>query len=330
MCVTRGLPLDAIDIDRKLCLTAAIVGARTRKDLAAAFRRVNPRTSFDVERANKWLQGRARPREQQVYEDWAKVLGEGHTGAWIAEADFDSFVDRICAAREADREALLRHAKAFGGDSPRAAPALAEEASPFATGLAGVYACYSHAWSPYFSGRMIRGALLIQPGAGGLEATYTQVRLADRLEGHGTVTILRRGLHIDMREPLERTSFHFTLFPPMSLVGVLGGLLCGTAVLGADPQPSVSRIVLVRLPGPSERLMSADCVLEPNASIAADLTAFGALTPDPAETDRRIAAFMSGGGGSCDRVTLDGFRPLVELFDRLWIAGGAAEGAAPD
>ena len=31
-----------VEIDRKLCLTAALVGAASRKDLAAAFRRVNP------------------------------------------------------------------------------------------------------------------------------------------------------------------------------------------------------------------------------------------------------------------------------------------------
>jgi hypothetical protein len=56
----------ATDIGRKLCLTAALVGAVTRKDLAAAFRRVDPATPFDLERAHKWLQGRSRPRERRV------------------------------------------------------------------------------------------------------------------------------------------------------------------------------------------------------------------------------------------------------------------------
>src|SRR4030095_10089810 len=68
-----GPPGDRLarEIDRKLRLTAAFLGAATRKDLARAFHRVNAATPFDVERAHKWLQGRATPREPQVYEDWA-------------------------------------------------------------------------------------------------------------------------------------------------------------------------------------------------------------------------------------------------------------------
>ena len=45
----------AQDIDRKLRLTAALLGTAARKDLAAAFRRVNPNTAFDIGRADKWL-----------------------------------------------------------------------------------------------------------------------------------------------------------------------------------------------------------------------------------------------------------------------------------
>ena len=67
----------AVDIDRKLWLTAALVGAATRKELAAAFRGVNPATAFDLERAHKWLQGRAQPRERRVYEDWALLVDLG-------------------------------------------------------------------------------------------------------------------------------------------------------------------------------------------------------------------------------------------------------------
>ena len=67
----------ATDIGRKLCLTAALVGAVTRKDLAAAFRRVDPATPFDLGRAHKWLQGRSRPRERRVYEDWARLVDLG-------------------------------------------------------------------------------------------------------------------------------------------------------------------------------------------------------------------------------------------------------------
>lgn len=313
--------MDAVDISRKLCLTAAIVGARTLKDLAAAFRRANPRTPFDVERANKWLQGRARPREQQVYDDWAALLG-GVTGPWIAETSFDDFAERICEGREEDRETLMRRAGAFGGDEFRAAAV--RHGGEGGANLAGLYVTYSYAWSPYFPGRLIRGAFEIRSTAGGLAATYLQTRITDRLEAAGPVSLLRRALLADLREQQERTAFQFTLFPPMSLASVLGGLVCGPAVLGADPQPSVSRVVMVRLRSPTERL-AGDCVLDEGASIAADLAALGACLPDLAEADRRLDGFLAAPvGGPYDHVTLDSFRPLVALFDEEWMAPAAA------
>lgn len=315
--------MDAVDIDNKLCLTAAIVGARTRKDLAAAFRRANPRTSFDVERANKWLQGRARPREQQIYEDWALLLGGGATAPWVAESDFRAFAERVCAGRDEPPETLLRRARAFGGEGVRfdAAPR-AEES--LGAGLAGIFASYSYAWSPYFPGRLVRGALEIAPApGGGLAATYAQSRVSNSIVARGPVTAMRRATLIDLRDAQDRTAFHFSLFPPVSLVSVLGGLVCGPAVLGADPQPSVSRVVMARLPGPSPLLDTTDCILDPRASIAADLCRLGVRLADPEEADRRLAAFLSAGGGPFDHVTMDGFRAVVALFDEEWMAGGA-------
>ena len=74
----------ARDIDRKLRVTAAVLGLITRKDLAAAFRRVNAATTFDIERAHKWLQGRSSPRDARLYQDWVLVLGIDQSAEWIA------------------------------------------------------------------------------------------------------------------------------------------------------------------------------------------------------------------------------------------------------
>ncbi len=63
----------ARDIDRKLRVTAALLGAATCKDLGVAFRNVNPATTFDVSRAHKWLQGRARPRDARLYADLSRI-----------------------------------------------------------------------------------------------------------------------------------------------------------------------------------------------------------------------------------------------------------------
>jgi hypothetical protein len=147
----------AQDIDRKLRVTAAFLGAVTAKDLAAAFRRANPVTSFDVERAHKWIQGRARPRESRLYEDWAKVVDLDRPGAWIAD----------CISTTSGQR---------------------QERNP---SLAGTYACYSHAWSPYFRGQIIRGEFSIaqQQGSQRLLARYSERLPTSRLHLEGPAKV---------------------------------------------------------------------------------------------------------------------------------------------
>jgi hypothetical protein len=62
------------DFALRLRLAAAVLGCETRKELAAAFRRANPQTSFDIDRADKWLSGKASPRTDDGYRDWGKLL----------------------------------------------------------------------------------------------------------------------------------------------------------------------------------------------------------------------------------------------------------------
>ncbi len=140
------------DIDRKLRLTAALLGIPARKDLAAAFRRVNPNTTFDVTRADKWLHGRAKPRDPNVYEDWSKLLRLDRPGHWIASCEYEDFLAEVAALHRRDPEELRRRLDAQGRPPAQEAPGLA---------LAGTYAGYTHAWSPYFRGRLIRAGLVI-------------------------------------------------------------------------------------------------------------------------------------------------------------------------
>lgn len=321
--------MGVVTIDRKLALTAAALGTRTRKELAAAFRAANPRTGFDVERANKWLQGRARPREQSIYEDWAAVLGLGRSGAWIAECDLASFVAALAAATGEAAEVLERRASAFAAPPSRG---LADAAASFEGDLAGTYLCYSAAWSPYFEGRLVRGVLDFERQAGGLAARYTQSRTQDSITAQGQVDVLARGMLMHLREPHGRTGFVFTLFPPMSLVSVLGGIVGGIAMLGADPRPSVSRIVMVRVAVERQGLLGPDCLLDADASIAADLAALGAPLAEPGEADRRIAAFFATGAGAgtgIDAAAIAAYHAVVELFDREWIRTGFPDGRQP-
>ena len=150
----------ARDVGRKLRATAAALGLITRKDLAAAFRQANAATSFDIERAHKWLQGRSSPRDARLYQDWVRVLDIDQSAEWIANCEFDAFLDAVVARYNLKREALYRQ----------------ETSAPEThSNLAGVYVCYSNSWSPYFRGHIIRGALTIfeGPTAAAPHATYS-------------------------------------------------------------------------------------------------------------------------------------------------------------
>jgi len=309
-----------VEIDRKLCLTAALLGAATRKDLAAAFRRVNPATSFDLERAQKWLQGRALPRDRRVYEDWARLVDLGEPAEWIARCGAEAFLERLCARHALARETLLSRAARFGG-----AAAVARGDDVRASGLVGTYVCYSHAWSSYFRGRLIRGTVAIAAGSGPqrLLGTYTEALPTGRVQAEGAVTVAERALFLDLREPRGGIHVALWLFLPTPPASVLGGFMTGTTFIGPEPQPSVTRIVMIRLPVTNSRSeRPASAYLPPGASLAADLGALGVPVAAPDAVDDALAAFLSGGaGGGLDQIPWAAYRDLVELFDRCWLEG---------
>ncbi|MGO1078073.1 hypothetical protein [Inquilinus sp. CA228] len=310
----------ARDIDRKLRVTAALVGAVTLKDLAAAFRRVNPATSFDIDRAHKWIQGRARPRESRLYEDWAKVVDLDRPGAWIADCELDDFIEVICARHSCDRDMLERRL-----ESSR--PSTSKQRQERNLSFAGTYACYSHAWSPYFRGQLIRGEFSIaqQQGSQGLLARYSERLPTNRLHLEGPLEVTGRAMHLNLREIDGNAHMLFCLFSPTPPASVLAGFMCGATIIDPDAQPSVTRMVMVRLPAPSMRLRSADAYLPPRTSVAGDLASLGLRIPDLAAVDHGVGRFLAGNqGGGLDQVDPPSYRALVDLFNPIWLAGATA------
>ena len=301
----------AREIDRKLRLTAALLGTVARKDLAAAFRRVNPKTSFEIGRADKWLRGLAQPREMEVYADWAKVLDLDRSGQWIADCDTEAFLDEICIRHDREREALLRALEASssrGGSKARAA-----------LDLAGTFVCYSHAWSPYFRGQLIRGELTVgfESTPNRLPVTYTEVLPTGAMELRGLMLVADRSVHIQVSEPTGSAQVvTFCLFQASPPASILGGLMFGTTRIGPDAQPSVTRIVMVRLPASNARLRSGDAYLSPQGSIAGDLAALGLDVGDAAAADRLFAEFLTGDSGGFDQVPVSTYRALADVLDR--------------
>lgn len=310
----------ARDIDRKLRVTATLLGAVTCKGLAAAFRRVNPMTSFDVERAHKWIQGRARPREFRLYEDWARVLDLERSGAWIADCEPEEFIEVVCARHNCDRDMLERQLES----SRRPA---AEQRRESSLQLTGTYACYSHAWSPYFRGQLIRGefSVMQQRGSQRLLARYSERLPTSRLQLEGPVTAVGRAMHLDLREIGGDAHMLFCLFSPTPPASVLAGLMCGATIIDPDAQPSVTRMVMVRLPAPSMRLRSTVAYLDPQTTVAGDLASLGLQIPDSAAVDQGIGAFLAGSRrGGLDQVDSPSYRSLVDLFNPICFAGAMA------
>jgi len=308
----------AREIGRKLRLTATLLGANNRKDLARAFHRVNAATAFDVDRAHKWLQGRASPREPQIYEDWAKVLDLERSAHWIADCDSEAFLRAICARHQRDPDALRRQV-----DDAAVPLRPQEDRGPQ---VVGTYACYRHALSPYFRGRLVRGEMTIaaaprQPRLPALweETLATGRRL--RFEGYAT---LKRELHIDVDDTAGDAHTVFCLFPPVPLGSVLAGFMVCAPLLGPEVQPSITRIVMVRLPAVSSRLREVPGPMEPQESVATDLMSFGMSIAEPALVDQRVAAFLGGGdGGGLDQIDSGIYRALAEVLDRSWLLSTA-------
>lgn len=284
------------DFATKLRLTSAVLGCNGHKDLCARFRAVNPDTHFDLERAQKWFQGRSLPRSAAVYDDWAKVIGSSRPGVWLAACSVEAFVSELCTLFSVTPQQLQDRF------TLQARSAAALQSDPPALGsryLVGEYACYSLAWSPYFHGQVIRGALTLdaQRGKPGLfAASYRETLLGRAIEFRGEATAVGRTLHLSLRHAEEASSPLFmSLLLPGPPASALCGVMSGATLIGPDAQPSATRILLVRVPeaaDASNRYLSP----EPGA-VAGDLEALGLPLGKPGELDVLALDFLSGESG---------------------------------
>ncbi len=266
----------------KLRLTAAVLGCDSQKALCARFRSANPRTHFEPERAAKWLQGRATPRNSDVYDDWARVLDIGQPGDWLMECSVEAFLDAVTRRYRVDAHTLRRRASVWepapavdGQDRPRGVQQY----------LCGSYACYSWSWSPYHRGQIIRGALSIAPARKRLSlvATYSEQLVGTPVRFSGEVILAGRTLHLDLRAPGQGAPLFCSLFLPSPPASVMSGMMSGVSYVGHAPQPSATPFVAVRVPDDPEST-NRYFKLEPDV-LAADLAALGLRLAAPADVD---------------------------------------------
>ena len=317
----------AHELPAKLQVTLELLGCNSRKELCARFRDINPRTEFDLERSHKWMQGRAKPRSARVYEDWVRLLGTEHSASWLGACTLDAFLAEVCRLFAADPQELRRRA---GLDDQR--PAVGRSEGVPAHYLCGTYAAYSHAWSPYFRDQLIRGSLLIEPGKGTrFPACYRETLPPGPVELKGVASLVGRMLHLELHEAGSGAPLYFSAFLSGRPASVLCGIASGATLMGPDPEPSATRIVLVRVPATlageldhSNRYLPSD----PSA-LGADLAALGIEPADPEAAVAELCAFLDGGNQSgLIQVGQVAQARLARLFDSM-TATPAPEAADP-
>ncbi len=318
------------DFARKLRITAALLGCASQKDLCARFRTVNPRTAFALDRSYKWMQGRALPRTAAVYADWAVLLDVGRPVAWLAACSVDEFLDLVCGRHEVSRAALVGPLERGADGAAPPARDTGARALPIGGYLAGAYGCYSHAWSPHFRGKIVRGALTIEPAganaAPGLAATYSQSIPFGRLTVQGPVALTSRSIYLDLSEPAHRRRVSMCLFLPAPPASVLAGVMMGTPAIDSEAQPAATRVVMVRIPAADAAAALEDSnrylalAAEP---LSGDLAAHGVVAGrrSAAELDALLECFLTGAGepGTHIQVAAAEYARLALAFDRLLI-----------
>lgn len=332
MVMRDGGEREACDVAAKLRVTAALLDCAGQKELCAAFRRANPQTGFDLDRSYKWIQGRSLPRSPQIYEDWATVCGLDRPGSWVADSTLDEFVAALCAVRGVERVALLRRAGL--GESATATDTRAPRRGMSGSGaeenyLCGAYACYSHAQSPYYRGRIVRGALLVAPAARrseGLTARYSQA-LAVGLT-HVAGPVLRgagRSLAFILTTSAPATPPVFCqLLLPTPPGSLLAGMMSSFAMVDPGGQPPyATRFAAVRVPGTVEAVETSNRYMESEAmGLSRDLAALGLNIADATGLEARLSRYLNAPGDGRpgeERVTIADHTALAAACDRAWL-----------
>ena len=306
----------AVAFAAKLRMAAAALGCTSRKELCARFRQVNPATQCDLDRLNKWVQGRSLPRASSVYLDFAAVIGTTKPGYWAADCSLEDFAAELIARTGADAATLAIPDNL----SPRGNPRVAGLFGGVAT-LTGAFAAYSPSWSPHFRGRLLRGALRLAAGrSGNLIATYSESLVGRDVRLTGEAQIGGRSMHLAVREPGGDMPLFISLPVPGPPASVLCGIMSGVAFVAHESLPSACRIVFIRV-SETPRLDATNRYLGPGpGTIAADLADLGINIPEAARFDSFTQVFL---GTSPNQVTTQDQATFASMLDRehLDVAG---------
>ncbi len=234
------------DLGLKLRLTQLVTGCVTQKALHARFKQVNPQTGYEPERAYKWVQDRAAPRDPSVYQDLARVLDLPVTGETIRSCSFEEF-RRLVEARHGPAPAVAsRQVLANWADLRPVHP---PQATALPSYLAGQYLTFSMAWSSLHAGRMVFGGLILRPvDGGGLLAVYVERLPGSDLVLEGSLRGMGRGLGAMLRHSDDDMFIFMSFRQPVAPALVLTGVMSGIGYHDLDARPIAGRVHCVRVP----------------------------------------------------------------------------------
>lgn len=190
--------------------------------------------------------------------------------------------------------------------------------------LAGAYACYSHAWTPYFEGRIVRGSLIIGAAAGrhGPMATYGKRLALGHVHLSGPVRVINRTIYLDLIDAGEEFRLSMCLFTPGTLANVLAGVMFGATLVDVEPQPAATRVVMIRIPaGGAAQLEDSDRYIDlAEEPLSHDLGALGLSAAASGDLNEVLEGFLRGDHARAYlKADAGEYAQLVLAIDRLVI-----------
>jgi hypothetical protein len=263
--------LDAGPFARKLLMAVEVLGYRSLAELVARVRTTSPGTSITLDRAYKWLQGRAMPQDPAIYDDLARAFGLGEEGTFVRDSSVEAFVERLRRARGVD---------------PVVSSGLRD----------GAYAMYSLARDIGGGSAVVRGCVRVatDPDGGVRRVEYVERDGAGPVSFSGELGVSRRLHTVTLASSQGDDSLSLALAVPGQPVPVIGGLLTGQAQYAVAARPICCRVLLLAVRNPS---------VDPEAGngefgigtdlIAADVAAIGYPGSDCAAVAERIHAYLT-------------------------------------
>lgn len=315
-----------VDIAKKLELTSIALGCLTRKELCAAFERVNPNTAMTLQNSYNWQSGRSVPRNFGLFEDWAAATGLSQGPHFIMSSTLDEFIDAL-----GEKFVLPERLLESFGRAPAAAPAVVplgesgDAAWRNGALLRGSFLALSMAWAPMHRGRMLCGAVAFQTEGGRVTAHYVENVLGRAIAFDGTGLEDGKTGQVSMRCKANGAAFLMAFHLPPVPGNLAGGIFAGNALYDSNSEPTACSILLLRNHElPHDELEVATGYQDPNDSVLADWLERVGYGQDPKlAAEREMLRLLNGVEGPTVSLRRDDLGRAAMLLDerRFAVAG---------